>query len=74
MPYLGILGQYLTIVVFEINTLEYAKNESLTRTVNFGMGPLFHKVWSLLFLKARVLVRVRFIKYPDSVSLFYTNM
>ena len=27
-----------TIVIFEISTLEFAKNESLTHTVTFGIG------------------------------------
>ena len=50
MPYLVIFGQkYLilvflgqkykkTIVIFEISTLEFVKNESLTDTMNFGIG------------------------------------
>ena len=40
MSYLGICGLELlkTIVIFEISTLKFAKNESLTHTVNFGMG------------------------------------
>ena len=40
MSYLCIFGLELlkTIVIFEISTLKFAKNESLTHTVNFGMG------------------------------------
>ena len=30
-----------TIVIFEISTLEFAKNESLTHTVTFGIGLVF---------------------------------
>ena len=53
MPYLVIFGQkYLilvffgqkykkTIVTFEISTLEFVKNESLTDTMNFGIGSTF---------------------------------
>ena len=53
MPYLVIFGQkYLilvflgqkykkTIVIFEISTLEFVKNESLTDTMNFGIGSTF---------------------------------
>ena len=28
----------ITIVIFEISTLKFIKNESLSHTVNFGMG------------------------------------
>ena len=40
MCYLGIFGveNLKTIVIFEISTLKFAKNESLTHTVNFGIG------------------------------------
>ena len=30
-----------SIVIFEISTLEFVKNESLTHTVNFGIGSGF---------------------------------
>ena len=30
--------------MFEINTLKFVKNESLPRTVNFGIGSAFFKV------------------------------
>ena len=45
MLYLGFLGKYLkkTIVIFEISTLKFVKNESLTHTVNFGIGSAFSK-------------------------------
>ena len=45
MPYLGIFGLELkkTIVLFEINTLEFVENESLSHTVNFGIKPAFSK-------------------------------
>ena len=45
MPYLGILGLEFqkTIVTFEISTLEFAKNGSLTHTINFGIGSNFSK-------------------------------
>ena len=45
MPYLGIFKQIFqkSIVIFEISTLEFVKNESLTRTVNFGAGSTFCK-------------------------------
>ena len=45
MPYLGIFGLEFkkTIVIFEINTLQFVKNESLTHTVNFGIGSAFSK-------------------------------
>ena len=32
-----------SIVIFEISTLEFVKNESLTYTVNFGIGSAFSK-------------------------------
>ena len=43
MLYLGFLGKYFkkTIVIFEISTLKFVKNESLTHTVNFGIGSAF---------------------------------
>ena len=67
MPDLGIfrLEFQKTIVIFEISTLKFVKYESLTDTVNFGIGPAFLKVWSMLFLKVRVRVWVRVysIKY-----------
>ena len=45
MPDLGILGlEFLkTIVIFEINTLKFVKNEPLTHTVNLGIGSAFSK-------------------------------
>ena len=49
------------MVIFEMSTLEFVHNEPLTYTVN----PLFHKVCCSLFLKVRVRVRVRFIKYAN---------
>ena len=43
--YLGIYGLEFenNIVIFEISTLKFAKNEFLTNTVNFGKGPSFCK-------------------------------
>ena len=67
MPYLGTFGQELikTIIIFEIATLKFVKNESLTQTVNFGIGSAFLKVW--------VRVRVCFIKYaPFKVMKYFT--
>ena len=49
MAYLGIFGLEFqkAIVIFEISTLEFVKNESLTYTVIFGIGSTFSKVpWS----------------------------
>ena len=45
MLYLGILGLEFqkSISIFETNTLKFVKNESLTRTVNFGIGFTFSK-------------------------------
>ena len=45
MPYLGILGLEFqnTFVISEISTLEFVSNESLTHTVNFGVGFGFSK-------------------------------
>ena len=45
MPYLGIFGleSQKTIVLFEISTLKFVINESLTHTVNFGIGSAFSK-------------------------------
>ena len=45
MPYLGIFGLEFqkTIVMFEISTLKFVKNESLTHTMNFGVRSTFSK-------------------------------
>ena len=45
MPYLGMFGlEFLkTIVIFEISTLKFVKNESLTHTGNFGIGSALSK-------------------------------
>ena len=45
MSYLGIFRLELkkTLVIFEISTLEFLKNESLTHKVNFGIGSAFSK-------------------------------
>ena len=45
IPYLGILGleSEKTIGIFEISTLKCVTSESLTHTVNFGVGPAFSK-------------------------------
>ena len=45
MPYLGIFGLEFqkTIVIFEISTFKFVKNESLTHTMNFGVGSTFSK-------------------------------
>ena len=46
MTYLGSFGIEFrkTIIIFEISTLEFVKNESLTHTVNFAIGSAFLKV------------------------------
>ena len=43
MPYFGIFGLEFknNIVRFEISILKFVKNESLTHTVNFGIGFAF---------------------------------
>ena len=45
MAYFSICGlEFLkTIVIFEINTLKFVANESLTHRVNFGIGSAFSK-------------------------------
>ena len=45
MPYLGIFGpeSEKIIAIYEISIPEYLKNESLTHTVNFGIGSAFSK-------------------------------
>ena len=57
MTYLGSFGREFqkTIIIFEISTLEFVKNESLTHTVNFTIGSAFSK--------GQGLRRIRFIKY-----------
>ena len=51
------------IVISEISSLEFLKNESLTHTVNFGIRSAFS---GFGFLKVWVRVRVRFIKYAHN--------
>ena len=43
MLYLSIFGlEFLkTIVIFEISTLKFVKHESLTHSMNFGIGSVF---------------------------------
>ena len=43
MPYLGTFGLEFekAIVISEISTLEFLKNQFLTHTVNFFVGPVF---------------------------------
>ena len=65
MPYLGTFGSFTfefekAIVISEISTLKCLKNESLTHTVNFGIGSAFSKSPVLVFLKVGIQVRVRF--------------
>ena len=62
MPYLGTFGLEFekAIVMSEISTLKCLKYESLTHTVNFGIGSAFSKSPVLVFQKVRVRVRVRF--------------
>ena len=62
MPYLGTFGLEFekAIVTSEISTLKCLHNQSLTHTVNFGIESAFSKSPVLVFLKVRVLVRVRF--------------
>ena len=45
MPDLGNFGLEFqkSIVIFEISTLKFVKNESLSRTMNFGIGSAFSK-------------------------------
>ena len=73
MPYLGIfaIGLYNIIVIFEIYTLEFVKNEFLTQTVNLSTTPPSVKVPSQLFLKFQVRVRfpVRFTNMPLDLSV-----
>ena len=42
---MGIFGLEFqkTTVIFEISTLKFVENESLTRTVDFDIGPAFSK-------------------------------
>ena len=69
LSYLGIfvLEFGKTIVIFEINTLEFLKNEPLSQTVNFCIGSAFSRGPGSDFLKVQVRVRVRFIKYACEI-------
>ena len=69
MSYLGIfvLEFGKTIVIFEISTLEFLKNEPLSHTVNFVIGSAFSRDPGSDFLKVEVRVRVRLIKYACEI-------
>ena len=56
MPYLGTFGLEFekSIVISEVSTLDFFKNESLTHTVNFGIGSAFSKVPGLRFSEGQV--------------------
>ena len=53
MPKFGtknaLLGCFWAIVIFEIRTLQFVKNEFLTHTVNFGTWSAFRKVPGFAF-------------------------
>ena len=49
--------------MFEISTLKFVVSESLTHTVNFGIGSAFCKGSESAFLNVQVRVRVHFLKY-----------
>ena len=55
MPYFGIfeLEFQNTIVISEISNPEFLKNESLTHTVNFGIGSTFSRGLESGFSKSR---------------------
>ena len=54
------------IVIFEISTLKFVKNVSLTHTVNFGIGSTFLKVRGQPFRKAWGRGRFRFTKCAEN--------
>ena len=62
--------QFWTTILIAIFEIKFVKNEFLTHAINFGMGPLFLNVLGLPFLKVRVLVLVRFVKYAVSCCFF----
>ena len=64
--YFGARISKKTIVIFAINTLKFVKNESLTHTMNFGIGSAFSKGPRSVFSEGPGPVRVRFIKYAVS--------
>ena len=51
MSYLGIIGLEFkkAIVILEISTLKFVKNQSLTHIVNFGIGSSFSKFLGSVF-------------------------
>ena len=55
MPYFGTFGLEFekAIVISEISNPEFLKNESLTHTVNFGIGSTFSKGLESGFSKSR---------------------
>ena len=47
LPYLGIFGLELekTLVILDISTVDFIKNEFLTNIDNFNIGPMVHFFW-----------------------------
>ena len=70
MPHFGIFGLEFqkTIVIFEISTLKFVKNESLTDTMNLGIGSTFPKGPGSTFSEGPSRIRVRFIKYAQRIN------
>ena len=58
-----------TIATFEISTLKFVKNDSLTHTVNIGIGSAFSKSPGSAFSEGLGSVWVRFIKYVPHTTL-----
>ena len=65
MSYLVIPGLEVskTIVIFEIRTLKFVKNEILTHALNFGIGSAFPKSSWFALPEGLARVWVRFIRY-----------
>ena len=65
MSYLGIFGLQFqkTMVIFEISTLGFVKNEFLTHRLSFCIGSVYSKNAVSVFLKVRILLQLSFIKY-----------
>ena len=67
MLYLGIFGLQFknNIVIFEISTFEFVKNEFLTHTMDFGIGSAFSKGPGSAFSQGQGPGLGYFIKYAN---------
>ena len=69
MPYVGIFGleNLRTIVIFEISNLKFVKHESLTHTMDFGIGNAFSKGLGSAFSEGPGVCFVKYAEFDNNV-------